>query len=32
MRVGITYDLKEDYVSSGLSDEEAAEFDHPSTI
>ncbi len=32
MRVGITYDLKEDYVSSGLSDEEAAEFDHPATI
>jgi D-alanine-D-alanine ligase len=32
MRVGITYDLKEDYVSSGLSDEEAAEFDHPVTI
>lgn len=32
MRIGITYDLKEDYVSSGLSDEEAAEFDHPATV
>ncbi len=32
MTVGITYDLKEDYLREGMSDEEAAEFDSPATI
>ncbi len=32
MKVGITYDLKEDYLKEGFSDEEAGEFDRPDTI
>ncbi len=32
MRVGITYDLRDDYVAMGLSEEEIAEFDRPDTI
>ena len=32
MLVGITYDLKEDYLKAGFSDEEAGEFDRPDTI
>jgi len=32
MRVGITYDLAEDYLFAGFSEEEAAEFDRPDTI
>jgi D-alanine-D-alanine ligase len=32
VRIGITYDLKDEYVAAGLSDEEAAEFDRPDTI
>lgn len=32
MRVGITYDLKSDYLAQGYSAEEAAEFDVPETI
>jgi D-alanine-D-alanine ligase len=32
MLFGLTYDLKDDYVAAGLSDEEAAEFDKPETI
>jgi D-alanine-D-alanine ligase len=30
--VGITYDLKEEYLARGYSEEEAAEFDSPATI
>jgi D-alanine-D-alanine ligase len=32
MRIGITYDLKQDYISQGFSEEEAAEFDSIETI
>ncbi|MDZ7741513.1 MAG: D-alanine--D-alanine ligase [Bacteroidota bacterium] len=32
MRIGLTYDLKEDYLKMGLSPEEAAEFDSIETI
>ena len=32
MLVGITYDLKEDYLKAGFSDEEAGEFDRIDTI
>lgn len=32
MRVGLTYDLKSDYLAEGYSEEEAAEFDLPDTI
>jgi D-alanine-D-alanine ligase len=32
MTVGITYDLKEDYLREGMSEEEAAEFDSPATV
>lgn len=32
MHIGITYDLKDDYLARGLSAEEAAEFDRPETI
>jgi D-alanine-D-alanine ligase len=32
MRIGITYDLRDDYLASGLSDEETAEFDRIDTI
>lgn len=32
MTVGITYDLKEDYLREGASEEETAEFDRPATI
>jgi D-alanine-D-alanine ligase len=32
MRVGITYDLRDDYVAMGLGEEEIAEFDRPDTI
>jgi D-alanine-D-alanine ligase len=32
MRIGITYDLREDYIALGLGDEETAEFDRPDTI
>jgi D-alanine-D-alanine ligase len=32
MRVGITYDLRDDYLAMGLSDEETAEFDRIDTI
>ncbi len=30
--VGITYDLREDYLKEGYTEEETAEFDQPSTI
>ncbi len=32
MLVGLTYDLKADYLAMGFSEEEAAEFDSPATI
>jgi len=32
MRIGITYDLKLDYISEGYTEEEAAEFDSEETI
>jgi D-alanine-D-alanine ligase len=32
MRIGITYDLREDYLTDGFSEEETAEFDRDDTI
>ncbi len=32
MRIGFTYDLKEDYVALGFAEHEVAEFDSPTTI
>ncbi len=32
MRIGFTYDLKDDYVALGLPEHEVAEFDSPTTI
>jgi D-alanine-D-alanine ligase len=32
MKIGITYDLKDDYLAEGFSEEEAAEFDKLETI
>ncbi len=32
MRVGLTYDLRADYLAAGFSEEETAEFDQPETI
>lgn len=32
MRVGITYDLRDDYLVQGYGEEETAEFDHSDTI
>jgi len=32
MRVGLTYDLRQDYLAAGYSEEETAEFDRPDTI
>ena len=32
MRVGITYDLRDDYLNAGYSTEETAEFDREDTI
>ena len=32
LRVGITYDLREDYIALGMGEEETAEFDRPETI
>jgi D-alanine-D-alanine ligase len=32
MRIGITYDLRDDYIAEGYTEEETAEFDHPLTI
>ena len=32
MRIGITYDLREDYLAEGFSEKETAEFDRDETI
>ncbi|HPD17108.1 MAG TPA: D-alanine--D-alanine ligase [Planctomycetota bacterium] len=32
MRIGLTYDLRRDYLAEGYSEEETAEFDRPDTI
>ncbi len=32
MRIGVTYDLRADYLAMGLGEEETAEFDAPETI
>ncbi|MGE0622929.1 MAG: hypothetical protein AB7I04_23710 [Pseudomonadales bacterium] len=32
MRIGLTYDLREEYLALGYSEEETAEFDQPGTI
>jgi D-alanine-D-alanine ligase len=32
MRIGITYDLRDDYLRQGYSEDETAEFDAPETI
>jgi D-alanine-D-alanine ligase len=32
MVIGLTYDLREDYLKQGFSPEDTAEFDHPDTI
>jgi D-alanine-D-alanine ligase len=32
MKIGITYDLRDDYLAEGYGEEETAEFDHPRTI
>lgn len=32
MRIGLTYDLRAEYLAAGFSEEETAEFDRPDTI
>lgn len=32
MRIGFTFDLRDDYLAQGFTEEEAAEFDRPDTI
>jgi D-alanine-D-alanine ligase len=32
MNIGLTYDLRADYLAEGYGEEETAEFDHPDTI
>ncbi|MGA2796313.1 MAG: D-alanine--D-alanine ligase [Thermoguttaceae bacterium] len=32
MKIGLTYDLRQDYLDEGYSEEETAEFDRPDTI
>ena len=32
MRIGLTYDLRQEYLAAGYSPEETAEFDRPETI
>jgi D-alanine-D-alanine ligase len=32
MRIGLTYDLRQDYLAAGLSEDETAEFDRPETV
>ena len=32
MKIGLTYDLRDDYLAQGYGEEETAEFDRPDTI
>jgi D-alanine-D-alanine ligase len=32
VKIGLTYDLRDDYLAEGYGEEETAEFDHPATI
>jgi D-alanine-D-alanine ligase len=32
LKIGMTYDLRDDYLAEGYGEEETAEFDHPATI
>src|SRR5439155_1528091 len=32
MKIGLTYDLRQEYLAAGYSEEETAEFDRPDTI
>ena len=32
MHIGLTYDLRQEYLAAGFSDDETAEFDRPSTL
>jgi len=32
MRIGLTYDLRSEYLAAGFSDDETAEFDRPDTV
>jgi len=32
VKIGITYDLRDDYIAEGYTEEQTAEFDHPRTI
>src|SRR5690606_9863837 len=32
VHIGLTYDLRQDYLAAGLSEDETAEFDRPDTI
>jgi D-alanine-D-alanine ligase len=32
VKIGMTYDLRDDYLAEGYGEEETAEFDHPGTI
>jgi D-alanine-D-alanine ligase len=32
VKIGMTYDLRDDYLAEGYGEEETAEFDHPATI
>lgn len=32
IKIGITYDLKDEYIAKGYSNEETAEFEHPDTV
>src|SRR4051794_619997 len=32
MRIGLTYDLRQEYLAAGFSDDETAEFDRPDTV
>ena len=32
MKIGLTYDLRQEYLLNGMTEEETAEFDKPETI
>src|SRR5262245_2938916 len=32
MRIGLTYDLRQEYLAAGFTEDETAEFDRPDTI